>query len=1674
MDSQSPKRTASDADLYDSEDERGGRFQRSQDASPRRLNFSPMVHSSQNSGGGFRGRAEEGMEDGGEGGVNDRDILDEETCYFSKISCSDVAAGSFVLPKNIKMLTPFPDCFECLTIPFHMETDDIPEHAKHFLRTLTEVNHCLQNDALEADSYFVKFLPGNEIVFSKSGTAATQFKYQDKTYSLLTCHANIVTVYAKECHQQEDEDGEQAPVSNRQIKFFVVYVIYPCVFNFGKCLNDIGNEKVQLRAKKDYRNPFSEKERNCYSKDYIMYTNVIKNMGRTFGGNARWNVRDSDTRLKGSIDSLFANAESIRLISPPVALRTILNFSAFELETDVNSLAVLNWPGGDVDSWGDAAENCVSAYVSRAIWREEAILDQTVFMSLSKKEQDKSGPSVPNAIPEIDLAAQLFQRDSAREYDTNFLISRTETTISFDLSCLYIVLKNVGLNGIEIPQNVQRVLLKKGSYFEHLDSSSIELLNSMDAFIGRVEAEKIMHAVDKASATPTLHGNMQKRYDNLMKITMCQVRPISLFLSLIAFFDSFRCLQVLSKRFSAWISLSKDNVEQTFSRVKSKRDYISEEGIACMSILSSENGFLKSMEENRSFAFNNLLKSPVLYDALLNEDEYASMGISGFMKYQIMSNFAIERYAGVYNLTGMQLQIFMLLLNNILYGLIYFSQETTPSTPYGTGGPLIPTDGGGSYRKGESKYPVMDKKKSSGANNSIEKAFMAMSPRTYGFDVDFPKACDVEGMTMLALHMITSVKKIGSKLAPNQPLLELRKVIAITELVVKNGNQPGPHEKFIDMMSQQIPRGSDTGLQKERTLTDVENSKRQCVKFEKVNSPCVSFLCCNEIPETHNERMDAIATVSRTVFTTDFRDDVGISEPSEQDKIFFRCFFLDTPVVSKLGAHCQRESSIGNIGKCLPTPRTILDMFFAAYKATAFLQSGIQRMATTWPRMKEGAECRGTCKTFSGYVEVPSVVGGGRSGVDVSLVTHVLTNFKFNPIALEVVPSITGDLFDHRLNTPLLVVMNIVSSILQTPVLEPESLRSWMATSVFPDTFNGKRDEEKVRVWLNSFGQADRFFESGQLWVTKNGGGDGSAGANSFASMFQNPNAANGGDGFQASVFQKQERSELMPVGFGDTIANNLFDFQGVTGVLAAMNFPGWEEKKTNPLKNYITEIISTTFQTRGSLFSSLLEMENTGKLFSALVNRSVLGSNGRVSSDNIALAKIFPPTMGRGGWTMAFDARMLLLLSSLSFEREDVTAFHLIKPPMRTHFIKNVIELFFTRVPGNCFPFPTATLDIPGDGTNIVRMKKMKAQTIQGKTRTLFVRSGIQKASADEKHGKYATYTRLAEIVNKIPYFQVLPMKEGASALSPSLHAEDSSEAEVFLAAAKYLNLPLLRYIPVTAFNRIVRVGTWTPALNLRTGRLNAYNFAAGKSGQLQVSDGTSGQTFENASSYTLAEMGLMPTPHFARVGVLLFTAKDESQWAEPEAAQFSDTVTMDPSNLRYTLDGCELAGDDWDCNFAVIVPQAADDCEKEEQWFSETLEYTALVCDENGTTRRAPIGLSEVRKSLVPYGSDLLVEFSFVYCINEEHSEFVGSPWYVWPGVNPGHGQSAHVWASLSYIDEDDPRMWLDGVFQHDHLCVLVTEFSSELERYEDVAEDGRRVYVFFLPVFYLFNFF
>jgi hypothetical protein len=55
-----------------------------------------------------------------------------------------------------------------------------------------------------------------------------------------------------------------------------------------------------------------------------------------------------------------------------------------------------------------------------------------------------------------------------------------------------------------------------------------------------------------------------------------------------------------------------------------------------------------------------------------------------------------------------------------LFGLLYFSQDATPSTPYGTGGPIIPSDGGGSYRKGETKFPVMDKKKSSGTNNSIE------------------------------------------------------------------------------------------------------------------------------------------------------------------------------------------------------------------------------------------------------------------------------------------------------------------------------------------------------------------------------------------------------------------------------------------------------------------------------------------------------------------------------------------------------------------------------------------------------------------------------------------------------------------------------------------------------------------------------------------------------------------------------------------------------------------------------------------------------------------------------------------------------------------------------------------------------------------------------------------
>jgi hypothetical protein len=1641
----SPKRTADDAELDVPEGEPSPRYARSEGDGT--VMFSPTD--------GDSGDGEAG--DGEAAG----DTVDHETCYFSKILVSDVSAGSYVLPKNIRFLCRLGEYFECITVPFHMEADDIPEHARHFLRTLTEVHHCLQTDVIDTDPYFVKTLPGNQVTSCKSGSSNTIFKLQNTTYPLITCHANIVIT-----HGSPGSDGEE-PLSRRQIKFFVLYVVYPAVFNLCKFFDDVGNEKIQLRGRRDYRNPFVEKERNFYSKDYTMMMNLLKNMSKTFGGKRMKSGLGSDSRLRCGGECPFPGADSLKLFSPVITIRTILNFSAFELETDIDHIKIQNCPGGVADLWDDDADDMLAKYQERGLWREREIERQIEFSRMGKKEQATAGTPVAAELEAIRVSTFL-STDAVSDCEPT-TIQRTETTVSYDLSCMYIVMKNVGMKGVEIPESIQRLLLKRGAYFESLDASSIELLNSMEAFVGRTEAEKIMHAIDKASATPTLHGNMQKRYDNLLKITLCQSK---------------------AARFGAWVNLSKDNVEQTFSRVKSKRDYVSEEGLVCMALLSAGGEFLAGMDANREAVFRNLVDAPVTYGALLSRDEYASMGVSRFMRHQIMGSFAIERFASVYNLTGMQLQLFILLLNNVLYGLLYFSQESTPSTKYGLGGPLIPSDGGGSYRKGESKYPVMDKKKSTGANNSIEKAFIAMSPRTYGFDHDFPKASDVEGMTQLALHMITSVKKIGNRIAPNQPLLELRKVIAITELIVKNGSQPGPHERFVDMMSSQIPRGSDTGLQKERTLTDVEDSKRQCVKFEKVNSPCVSFLCCNEIPEAYQERMDAIATVSRTVFTTDFRDDVGISEPTQADKVFFRCFFLDTPVVSKLAAHCQRESSVGNISKCLPTARTILDMFFAAYKATAFLQSGIQRMATTWPRMQEGAECRGTCRTFSGFVEAPSMVGGGAVGLDVSMATRVLVNFKFNPIALEVVPSVAADLFDHRLNTPLLVLCNLVSAVLKTPVVEPASAGCWLTTGRFPATFNGKRDEEKVRAWLNVFGAADRFFDGGQLWVTKNGGGDAVAGERSFASMFQNPNAENaGGDGFlvcfslsvsvvffreletdtlfrggQASVFQRQERSDLMPAGFSDSIANNLFDVPGVTKALAVMNFPGWEDRKTNPLRNYMAELVSTSFQVKGSLFSSFVEMENTGALFADLLSRAVVGQHARAVSETIAIAKVFPPTMGRGGWTMAFDARTLLLLASLSFEREDATAFHLIKPPMRTHFIKNVVELFLARVPAGCFPFPVAPLDLPGDGTNIVKARKLDARTTQGKPRTLFVRSGVQKENADEQHAKQALYTRLAKIFDRLSFFQVLPMKEGASNLSPSLHAEDSAEAEAFIAAAKYLELGELRHLPPGGFNRIARVGEWTPALDLANDRVAAYKFVAGKEASLLVSDGGSVRTIEDASAQTLAELQLLPVPQFSRVGVLLYVQREELQWAPPCTSQFSDTVAMDPDDMHYTLDGNELANE-LDCAFAVVVPQAtdtdadADAADAADQWFSASLEYEILVCEdsESGAMHGARMGLSEVRRSLVPYGSDLLVDFSFVYCINEEFSEFAGCPWYIWPRVSPRHHQPAHLWASLSYIDEDDPRMWWDGQFQYDFLCVLVSEFSSDVERYEDTLEDG-----------------
>jgi hypothetical protein len=51
----------------------------------------------------------------------------------------------------------------------------------------------------------------------------------------------------------------------------------------------------------------------------------------------------------------------------------------------------------------------------------------------------------------------------------------------------------------------------------------------LDIFLKRQEADNVMHAVDKASVTPKLHGNMQKRYDSLLRVACHQVNPQTFF-----------------------------------------------------------------------------------------------------------------------------------------------------------------------------------------------------------------------------------------------------------------------------------------------------------------------------------------------------------------------------------------------------------------------------------------------------------------------------------------------------------------------------------------------------------------------------------------------------------------------------------------------------------------------------------------------------------------------------------------------------------------------------------------------------------------------------------------------------------------------------------------------------------------------------------------------------------------------------------------------------------------------------------------------------------------------------------------------------------------------------------------------------------------------------------------
>eukprot|EP00961_Rhodomonas_salina_P299037 3938596-Rhodomonas_salina.8 len=748
--------------------------------------------------------------------------------------------------------------------------------------------------------------------------------------------------------------------------------------------------------------------------------------------------------------------------------------------------------------------------------------------------------------------------------------------------------------------------------------------------------------------------------------------------------------------------------------------------------------------------------------------------------------------------------------------------------------------------------------------------------------------------------------------------------------------------------------------------------------------------------------------------TRDAVSGIGSTTDQQTHEILLHGFFM-THVVAMFIAFIQRAGMLGTI-RLSPVTHMIWSTFTAQWSECKSICVPDRVINGQDSRCEEMVESRAVGVSLSGLILAENSRARPVSP-NSSYITEcavIARQFCTNAIDPATTPYMIASLIDMTLRLDMFIILQLFSASLKVPVLPHGVVVEWFTVG----TIQNRQSKNQLSMWLSEM------IRNGNTFVDPNNPSQMflSLGRNSddpYYGSIGNNNNNNNNNNNSSSEFdhaQNNSNSNLHPCSAFQVHSKSGNAKDVVLGHIAKKLYETFRRElvsranifNASPLLIALKEIVGQDLRFPW-VYGTLDAFSNTRNMLECLTLSIVSGSTPLPTPDRRPFDENyhhvpFQLLQFASTWTLAVDVRWLLWATSIScFPGTSSFQPAHISQHAKYYITKSLVDAFFRySIPLSVFPATVASLGIPEPATQHMCMMKISAgepytmlSQRSGCVTTARCPSPANRTVSTVCNTRSAVVRRIRMDLNDT----ILRHYVGYSKNSMTGRVEDIAAISPYYTLAALLKVDKIRDIPTGHVSPPLCRNRWFPAISYAHVRIIACKLQDRRQShdgtrvlELLISDPTSSQSPSVQKFDAALRLGLpfFPIPDVARRGVLVYFHLDDApdDLQDPcNLDEFSENnMIKKPLSFdsNHILKGVVTRHG---CLYGVLVPHPH---LGETQYLSDTLHYN-LVCSNNNSCQ---MGVWQMCRSIVPYGTDLLIDMKTASMVKNRLRNFTCLP--------------------------------------------------------------------------------